>query len=159
MKVYVYTRVIPNNLTPSDDGVGDAVYIYPIDVPQAKLDIQDFLPIVMDLKIPCGDNFRKRVADQSNATQCQKCEFRDEDLCDNIKYTVGVWGEGTLRTPPKLINKRRYKIDRSTFVSADSNDLITNTEKTEGEKIISFNRAINNPQPVSVMIDKLEVVL
>lgn len=153
MKVYVFTK-IKENKNPRGTTTGDIVYIYPIDVPQAKLDINDFLPIVMDLTIPCGENFRQIALQNRKATPCHRCIYNDVDTCDVRKYTQGVWTAGTLKDQPKLKKKRRYSIDRSTFISAESETLVTNDEKTETEKELAFTRAVNNERSPMIIEDK-----
>jgi hypothetical protein len=158
MKVYAFTKIKAN---PRKEGTttGDIIYIYPIDVPQARLDINDFMPVLIDLNVPCGENYRLIALNDAKAVPCVECQYNDIDLCDVRKYTQAVWSDGDLKTPPQVIKARRYNIDRTQFISgAESDALVTNDDKTDQEKILSFDRANKNEQPVSIVADKLAAV-
>lgn len=157
MKVYAFIK-IKENKHPQGSTTGDIIFIYPIDVPQARLDINDFFPVVIDLNIPCGENFKQIALQNRNAIPCSRCEYNDVDMCDVRKYTQAIWTEGTLENPPKVEKKRRYYIDRTQFIDPTAEFLAVNDEKTEEEKIQTFNIAKSNEQLKTIIADKMEII-
>ena len=153
MKAYILVK-IKENKNPGATTTGDIVTVYPIDVPQAKLDINDFLYVVVDLKIPCGDNFRAKTVNEVGSYRCNRCKYNDYELCDVINYTRAVWSSGSLKNKPEIIKGRRFFIDRTSFISAESDVLVINDNKSEVEKTLSFQKAQNNEQPKSVITEK-----
>ena len=148
MKVYAWIK-IAEHPQPGGPGAqkGDIVYFYPIGVPQGKETLNHYVPVVVDLKVPCGENF-------IFTARCNRCKFSTPDLCDIRKYRSGVWSQGTLEKPPTLLKKRRYQIDRSMFISGDTETTVLKKDKTEQEKALLLTQANNNEQLPSVIKEK-----
>lgn len=158
MKVYVYIK-IQEHPNPKSGGTtkGDIIYIYPIVEDQGRLTLNNTLPVVMDLNIPCGDDFNRIIYEPNNPDllNCNRCPYSDPDMCDKVKYTVGIWSAGDVENPPKLTAKRCWSIDRNQFVSPISEVLITNPDKTEAQKAQIIMQAKNNEQLKSIISEKL----
>jgi len=142
MKVYAYINI-------ADKLKGDIIYIYPMVEDQGKLTLNKFIPVVIDLNIPCGDAFNKLEYN------CVRCKDNDWETCDKIKYERAVWSAGDILNPPKVIKRRRYMIDRTEFISGESELLITKADKTEQEKLTIITNAKNNEQLKTVIIEKV----
>lgn len=114
---------------------GDVIYFYPMVEDQGKDTLNHFYPLVVDITIPCGETFAKVKHD------CPRCKWNDPDSCDVIKYTRGKWSTGDVLNPPKIIEKREYKVDISKIIDStilkeekttiEKEAIITDTKKTE----------------------------
>lgn len=113
MKVYVYIK-IKENKNPQGTTKGDIIYVYPMVEDQGKLTLDNFIPVVMDLKIPCGEDFNKQVYD------CSKCKENDWETCDVIKYQRAKWTAGDIDNPPKTEKARRYSIDNTKIMNIET---------------------------------------
>lgn len=145
MKVLAFIK-IRKHPQPDSGGAqaGDIISFHPVDEPRSEEELKFYLPILVDINIPCGEKYDKGL-------KCVNCEFNDPDLCDNIKYTRGIWGEGSLLTPPKPITKRKYKIDRTKFISGATDETVLKWDKTEVERQTILSDSLAHEQPKSVI--------
>ncbi len=157
MKAYVLIRIKQG--TPEITKAGDIIEIYPItgnDNDMGTDTRNDFLPLVMNIAIPCGDGAidaagKWGINKRGPTFQCGSCKYNDPDLCERIKYLKAEWGGGTLETPPKVVRKRMHYIDRSGFTTSQFESFITKVDKTEVEKSAMMAFAKANEMPKSII--------
>lgn len=147
MLVYIFIKIHEH---PQPDSLGsqknDIIYIYPIVEDIGKDTLNHFLPLRIDLNIPCGQKFQKLI------NHCPTCQYNDPDECEVVKYTKGLWSPGDIENPPKLIKKARHYINRLSFTNQTIENLLLNKNKTEEQKdlIMSF---VNS----SLLINKTQI--
>jgi len=112
----------------------------------AKKDFDDTIPIVMEMNIPCNDY-------ESNCFNCARCEYNDWETCDRIKYLRLEWSAGTIDLPPKPINKSRYKINWTPYLSSDSIELMDKKDKVVSERDLISSRADKNQRSITDIED------
>lgn len=146
MKVFALIK-IPEN--PSELGAqsGDIIQFLRLDYEFSDEEIARFIPVVFDINIPCGNDFHVNI-------KCVNCPYNDEDLCDNIKYTRGVWGAGGIDDPPPLLLKRKYTFDWEDFVPPNFKSILKKLIKTAYEKEQIITYALANEAPTNLLIDK-----
>ena len=149
MKVYAYIKIADH---PQPDGTGmqkgDICYFFPMNRPQGNLTLNAYLPVVVDLTIPCGQAF------QDLKFNCNKCQYNDEKLCEIQKYNKPVWSPGGLFEMPKPIKIRRYNIIRSKFISPLTEIEIVKRPKTVAAKTAILLNADAHEQQLSIIDDK-----
>ena len=154
MQVYAWIKhkIHPD---PSTGGStrGDLIYIYPMVRDQGKLTHDSFFPVVIDLKIPCGDRFT--IGTDGKEWDCTKCRYNDLDDCDVVKYSRALWSLGDIENPPKVIKKCRYNIDIDSILSVDSKKIVYKTINTREEEELIISRADNNPVTELTLHDKV----
>lgn len=151
MKVKALIKSKPKTSTKEGSyDVGDIIYFWPLNKDHGSRTFTSMMAVVIDLKVPCGDKF------DVQPPPCNTCKDNHIDTCDIIKYSKGVWTSGDVLNPPKLIKKSRYNINRSQFISGESEKLTVKIEKTEAEKDIMLTRALDNIQLESVIKDKVK---
>lgn len=158
MKAYVYAkhRTHPQ---PNSQGMqrGDVCYIYPINPSvghQGNLTLRTYVPIVIDLNIPCGQGEVAGMNWNSLTFRCPKCPKNDPLSCDVNKYRKGKWSAGDIKDPPKLIKKRIYKIDIDSFLSEDSKVLVERELKNDTEKALVYANSKKNEQSKTLFREK-----
>lgn len=111
MNVFLYFKIKdPDDLTSRATRKGDLCYIYPVvnskgeKHHQGNLTLDTHRPFVMDLTIPCGNDFLDLTF------KCQTCQWNNPIDCDYRKYQRAIWSAGDVLNPPKIVSKTRYKI-------------------------------------------------
>jgi len=134
---------------------GDIVDILPFwnKVPPETKMMETFLPIGIDITIPCDKDFA--YVDGKRSYDCGSCPDNDPEICDVIRYTRGYWGTGTVLDPPKLIKKRRFFVDIDSKIPAESLIVAEKTDKTEIEAELTLSAAKNNTLLASDFTDKV----
>jgi len=150
MKVLALVKIRYNS---KSDGTtyGDLIALGRTDYIRSTSELESFVPVLLDLNIPCGDKFMK-------GHNCVTCEYNDPIDCDSVKYQRGLWTEGDIENPPTLIKKRRYIIDITKLLSEETLVLIAKHDKTEIEQATIMANATNpaHEQPKSVIEDRLK---
>ena len=146
MLVFAYIKV-PENVNELGAQSGDIIGFEQLDYPWSDEEIKRYLPIVFDINIPCGTDFHKNI-------KCVNCPYNDEELCDNIKYTRGVWGPGDIDNPPQLLLKRKYTLDWESIAPKNLKNVIRKLNKSQYEKEQIINFCLANPVDVIYIIDK-----
>jgi len=148
MLVFAFTKIPDHPSKDPNRGArkGDISSFHPLDYEFSKEELKFFLPVVVELKIPC---------DEYGKQPCRKCQHNNPESCDAIKYIKGLWSTGTVFQEPKLLMKRKYNIDRSKFLSADSELLITKENKTLEERNAIISNAKKNPQVAGIITEKI----
>ena len=151
VKAMVRTK---ENITGKSVGyvAGDIIYFWPLNKDHGRLTFNSLIAVVLDLKIPCGSKFDEQPPN------CEGCKFNNYKDCDVIKYTYPELDFSHDLSQPRLLRKRKYNIDRSLFVSKETEDIIVNTEKTVIEKEKLLSDALINPQAESIIIEKLSTL-
>lgn len=130
MKVYALIKIREH---PQPDGAGaqqfDLVTFERADRDFSEKEWQYFIPIPVDINIPCGDQFMKEMIGK-----CGECQYNDPALCDVQKYCRGEWSEGGVEQEPTLIHKRRYKIPVNATLSQNMLKLALNQKKNAAQK-------------------------
>ena len=122
--------------------------------------LEFFLPVVVDITVPCGDDFDNYNTEKKAFTRlCARCEWANQDDCDVIKYTKAVWGAGDIDNAPRPIKNRKYNIDRTKFISELSEAVVVKLDKTEQEKLTILTDSANNPRPVTDIEDKEAILV
>lgn len=106
MKVFLLTRIKlhPDRANPNAPQVGDIVELCRADRTHWGNEAKIFLPVLVDINIPCGDNFKQ----VDKGWYCGKCEYNHPDKCDCqklIQPQESIFGDG------KILKKRRYKVN------------------------------------------------
>lgn len=150
MKVFAWIK-FKKHPQPDSSGMqeGDICYFYPMVEDQGRLTMDTYLPVVVDLNIPCGKVF------QELKHNCTKCKFNNPESCEVINFRRGIWSPGSIDKPPKIVKKRKFFINRSAFLSPTSEALITKKDKTKEDKALIITNATNNEQPKNIIQEKL----
>jgi len=129
---------------------GDIQSIHPLNGPHGKLMLRSHYPIVMELDVPCGEKYNKFE------TNCPRCEFNDPDQCDIQKFEKGIWLPGKLLEPPKLDQKRKYKIDFESVLTEQEKIDVEKEVYTEEEKADIYTRAnlVANEKTTAIILEK-----
>jgi len=129
---------------------GDVQSIHPLNGPHGKLMLRSHYPLVMDLNIPCGEKYN------NFETNCPRCKFNDPDQCDVQKYEKGSWLPGDLFNPPKLDQKRKYKIDFDKVLSLQEKLDAEKTEYLEVDKLAIYDHALEelNEKATAIILEK-----
>ncbi len=143
MLVTVLVKIgVPGNIT-----VGKISEVLPVwsAIKYGKKTLDSFIPVVMELKIPCNDS-------KSDLFLCGPCQWNDWELCDRIKYLRNEWTPGDVDNPPKAF-RGRYQIDYSAFISESSLAEYGKEEKTETKMNFLMLQAENNQKTDAAIID------
>jgi hypothetical protein len=127
MKVYAFVKI---RVHPDADGpgttYGDIICFERMDRSLSKTELIHFLPVPMDIKIPCGDDYMK-------SHSCPQCKNNDIALCDVQKYCRAEFSDGGVLEEPQLLKKRRFKIDIDKEISKPILDIAKKRDKTDVE--------------------------
>lgn len=159
MKVYVYVKHKANpQISGAGTQEGDVIFIYPIVKDQGKLTLKTYIPIVMELNIPCGQgqvpDMDFTINESRSMWQCVKCPFNDVIDCDARKYTSAKWGTGDILNPPRITKARRHSVNYGLLLSDASETLVKKQNKTDLEKALVFTNAKNNQQTKAIIEEK-----
>ena len=147
MQVYVYIKVqIDENITDKSFVQGDIVFIYPMVLDQGKLTLDDVRPLVMDLKIPCGEDFKP-------VFKCKDCIHRDPESCDVMNYQRALWTSGDLFTPPKVDRKNLFYVDFSYITDLYGTDFPKNIKLIDVDGV--YKVAKTNPVSKSIIQERI----
>lgn len=155
MKVYAFVKIQHHPQEPDGQGshYGDVVSFHRIDREFSKDELKYFLPVPMDLKVPCGDEFMKPG---SKTYGCKDCKDNDPELCEVAKYERGEWSEGTVFDPPQVVKSRRYTVDLKAIVPSETLAMAENkTKDALTEAAIMDTMGKITTQTVSVIKDKV----
>ena len=149
MKVFVWVRLKKH---PDFDSEGDIITVSPTNehIPMPKLDINNLVPILMDLTIPCGEKFNNQTK------ECGSCKYNEPELCDYRKLRRVKMTGGTLYDPPDIVNKRMHYIDYKSILSQDTMTALQVEDKTLTEMQTVWTNAskLTNEQPKSIIQDR-----
>lgn len=140
MKVYVYVKhqVNPDTNDYASPQEGDIILVHPMQKLQGRKTLDDLVPVVMDINIPCGQGgvsgMDFSVTGSIPDWNCGECPFNDIVNCDVVKYTSAIWSAGDILNPPQIVRFAKYKIDISGFLDALQIVNIKKKTKTEIEK-------------------------
>ena len=129
---------------------GNIVEILPINEPLGRLVLRSHYPVDIDIEVPCGAGFQPPY-------KCAKCVDNHPDTCDVRLYKTAIWSAGGVLDPPRLINKRRYRINLETVIPKEIETIAYKLEKTENEKQTIKNRADSICYQKNIIEDKTEV--
>jgi len=153
MQVYALSKIHEHPDTKGSGAQkGDISTFKPLNYEFSKEELRFFLPVVVDLIIPCRNAFMNPK--HKDFVKCGSCPNYDNDLCDNAKYCRAVWSAGNVLNPPKIIRKRKYNINRDILgLTAGQEALIVKADKTvaEIEQVISDSKT--NVQLKEVITD------
>ena len=145
MKVFAFSKIPDHPSKNINEGTrkGDIASFHRLDHKFSKMELQFFLPVVVDITIPCGDNYDK--------VRCYNCKYNNVESCDVQKYTQPLM---SYAPNPRPLQKRMYNITREGFISGDSESLITRIDKTLTERNTIVANALKNEQPKTIMVKK-----
>jgi len=148
MKVFAFVK-IRTNKAPQGATRGCVISFHRTESPRSEEELKFFLPVLVDINIPCGDKY-----DRGN--KCGSCKYNDPQECDVQKYGRAIWTSGDILNPPRVAKKRRYKIDIDSFLSPDSLAVIDKLEKTKEERDMIISNALKNEVFESLILDKVK---
>lgn len=156
IELYAFCK-IAEHPNPSGGGAdkGDISSFHRADYVFSDEEVNMFLPVLMDLNVPCGDKY-----DLPDNKCGPLCPWYDPDVCDVIKYSRAEWDAGDIEKgiPPKAIKTRRYKIDRGLFLTSGEEIIVSKPIKTPQEKATIINIANTKKQIKTIIEDKKTVV-
>lgn len=146
----------PNSAGAQKGDIIDILPIYDGNVTIGTKDLDFFIPIVVDMKIPCGDGNKEAAGtftfnSRGPEFRCGECKFNDIDLCERIKHLKAEWGGGDIDHPPTVVRKRMYKIDIETVIPKATLDTAKSVDKTEVAKASIITWSKTNEQPLSIV--------
>ena len=101
---------IPEHPQPDGQGGqrGDVVFFHRLNRPggYGRKTWQNYLAVVVDLKVPCGTDFDTYDAVKKEfKSDCNTCAYNDPADCDIRKYLTPVWSTGSVNDQPTLLKK------------------------------------------------------
>ena len=151
MKVLLLCRSIrhPQEVNINAPQLGDIVQMRRADKAVWGDELKHFTVVTVDLNIPCGDEFKKRL--------CKDCKDNDILKCEFQKYILPEFDAGSIVDEPRVIKKRRYKaVYYPLKTITDKIDL--GLEKTEQDESDILSWAVDNEQPKTIIVDKKVVI-
>jgi len=144
---------------PDPDGMGaqfgDVVSFSRPDHVFSEKELKYFIPIPVDINVPCGDNYMKVVDGGYPDWNCSTCPDNDPDVCDVQKFVRGEWSEGDVENPPMLLKKRRYRIPIDVVLNSTMLALATKDDKNIADRTVIVNFIGTTNLPKTVVVDKV----
>lgn len=160
MNVHVWVRHRESGTHPQRGRRGDIVEILPIQKVLEAQTHRSVVPLVVDLNIPCGNNFQYVYVPEKKSYRkgwnCKTCPYDDPDLCDCRKYRRAMWDTGSLEEKPELISKSRFNINLDTVLPSDVKSYAFKVDnKVEQDKTDMLTWAKSNPKTRVIFQDKV----
>ena len=150
MKVYAFVK-IRRHPDPLGAGAqyGDVISFHRIETKRSEEELKFFLPVLVDINIPCGDKYDRG----NNCAICKECE---PELCDVIKYCRSEWTAGDILNQPKILKKRRYKMDIDSLIPTEFLAVVEKEDKTTEDQALIITTAITTEISASKILDKVK---
>lgn len=158
-KAYVYIK--HKSIVSKTEGMQkyDVAYVYPMVADQGKLTLDTYLPVVMDLTIPCSvglvSGMDWNVDVSGSMWSCSQCPYNDYLQCDVVNLTRAKWSAGDIDNPPVMLQKRIHRLDYTKFLNGTQVTSIEKEGKTEQEKTFVFNTIKNREQTKTILEVKI----
>lgn len=158
MKVYALCKIKVHPLGDEGGGAtrGDVIQFLRADHKFSDSEIKHFVPILVDITIPCGDDFMRVENGKYVNWNCGKCKDNDPEVCEVQKYVRALWDEGTVFEAPKVLRKFRFKLDIDSILPEATLTVVDKEEKTTEEKASILDYAAKNEISKASVEDKLD---
>ena len=154
MKVYELVKIRHH---PQPDGpgcqYGDVVLFLRADHKFSDKELKYFLPVPMDINVPCGDKYDKEMRGK-----CGECKDNDPALCDVQKYCRGEWTEGSVFEAPTLTHKFQFKVDLGAVCGEAVLTKAEKEEQTAEDKTSITTWAAETSTKESALVDKISLI-